>query len=156
MLTQTIGFIGAGQMARALGQGFQVAELIPGERIVAWDPVPEAGQAFTQVVRGSAIAASNAEVVKRADVVFLAVKPQSMPAVMNELAGKIDGKLVVSIAAGVTINRLCEGLKIGRVVRVMPNTPALVGHGASAYALGPGATPADGQLVGKLVGAVGR
>ena len=157
MLTQTIGFIGAGQMARALGQGFQVAELIPGERIVAWDPVAEAGQAFTQVVRGAALAASNAEVVRRADVIFLAVKPQSMPAVMNELAGKIGSeKLVVSIAAGITISRLCEGLKTGRVVRVMPNTPALVGHGASAYALGPGATAADGQLVGKLVGAVGR
>jgi pyrroline-5-carboxylate reductase len=157
MFTQTIGFIGAGQMARALGQGFQIAELLPGERIVAFDPVTEAGQGFVQVVKGAALAASNLDVVRRADVVFLAVKPQSMPAVMAELAGKVGReKLVVSIAAGVTLARLSDGLKTDRVVRVMPNTPALVGHGASAYALGRGATVADGQLVGQLVGAVGR
>ena len=80
-----------------------------------------------------------------------------MPAVMGELAGKIGAdKLVVSIAAGVTLAKLCEGLKTQRVIRVMPNTPALVGQGASAYALGPGATPDDGQLVGKLLAAVGK
>jgi pyrroline-5-carboxylate reductase len=157
MLTHTIGFIGAGQMARALAQGFQVAELVPGERIVAWDPVAEAGQGFVKSVQGAALVASNAEVVKRADVIFLAVKPQSMPAVMAELAGKVGKeKLVVSIAAGVTIGKLSDGLLTDRVIRVMPNTPALVGQGASAYALGGGATAADGQLVGKLVGAVGR
>jgi len=157
MLTQTIGFIGAGQMARALAQGFQVAELVPGERIFAWDPVADAGQGFVKLVRGAGLVASNAEVVRRADVIFLAVKPQSMPAVMAELAGKVGPeKLVVSIAAGITIGRLSEGLKTNRVIRVMPNTPALVGHGASAYALGSGATAADGELVGKLVGAVGR
>lgn len=157
MLTQTIGFIGAGQMARALAQGFQIAELAPGERIVAADPVAEAAQAFAKAVQGAALVATNAEVVKRADVIFLAVKPQSMPAVMSELAGKIGSeKLVVSIAAGITIGRLSEGLKTSRVIRVMPNTPALVGQGASAFALGSGATAADGQLIGKLVGAVGR
>jgi pyrroline-5-carboxylate reductase len=156
MLTQTIGFIGAGQMARALAQGFQVAELVPGERIVAFDPVAEAGQAFTQLVRGASLVASNAEVARRADVIFLAVKPQSMNAVLAELAGQVGGKLVVSIAAGITLAKLSEGLKSNRLVRVMPNTPALVGQGASAYALGGGATPADGQLVGKLIGAVGR
>jgi pyrroline-5-carboxylate reductase len=157
MLTETIGFIGAGQMARALAQGFQVAELVPGERIFAWDPVLDAGQVFVKLVRGAGLVASNSEVVRRADVIFLAVKPQNMSAVMAELAGKLGtDKLVVSIAAGITIARLSEGLKTDRVIRVMPNTPALVGHGASAYALGSGATPADGELVGKLVGAVGR
>ena len=55
-----------------------------------------------------------------------------------------------------TLSRLSEGLKTNRVVRVMPNTPALVGKGASAYALGPAATAADGQLVGQLMGSVGQ
>jgi len=157
MLTHTIGFIGAGQMARALAQGFAKAGLVPPERIIAWDPVAEAGPAFAKVVPGAALVASNADVVHRADVVFLAVKPQSMNAVFAELNGKVSpGKLVVSIAAGVTLARLRDGLKTDRVVRVMPNTPALIGEGAAGYALGPGASPADAELVGKLLDAVGR
>jgi pyrroline-5-carboxylate reductase len=156
MPTNTIGFIGAGQMARALAQGFVSAKLIPAERIVGWDPVPDAGQAFVKAV-GAVLAQSNSEVAQRADVIFLAVKPQSMNGVFGELAGKIGReKLVVSIAAGITLTRICEGLKTDRVVRVMPNTPALVGRGASAYALGAGATSADGELAGKLLGAVGK
>ena len=157
MLAQTIGFIGAGQMARALAQGFAAAGLVPGERIVACDPVAQAGEAFIAAIKGAALAPNNEEVIRRADAIFLAVKPQSMPAVMAELAGKIGPeKLVISIAAGVPIARLSGGLKTERVVRVMPNTPALVGHGASAYALGSGAIAADGQLVGQLMSAVGR
>src|SRR5262249_42034718 len=78
-------------------------------------------------------------------------------AVFTELAGKCGAeKLVVSIAAGVPISKLTAGLKTERVARVMPNTPALVGKGASAYALAAGPSPADGQVVGQLLGAVGK
>jgi pyrroline-5-carboxylate reductase len=156
MQSKTIGFIGAGQMARALGRGFTSSGLVSAVKIVACDPVPEAGKAFAAEVAGAKLAASNVDVARQADVVFLAVKPQSMAAVLGELAGKVGDKLVVSIAAGVTLARLCEGLKSQRVIRVMPNTPALVGQGASAYALGSGATADDGQLVGQLLGAVGK
>jgi pyrroline-5-carboxylate reductase len=157
MQTQSIGFIGAGQMARALAQGFQAAGLLPGEGIVACDPVSESGEGFVAAVPGAALVACNRDIVRRASAIFLAVKPQNMPAVMAELAGHVGPeKLVISIAAGVPIVRLREGLKTDRIVRVMPNTPALVGQGASAYALGPGATEADGQLVGQLLSAVGR
>jgi pyrroline-5-carboxylate reductase len=157
MLTQTIGFIGAGQMARALAQGFVAAGLVPGRQIVHCDPVQAAVKDFESSVKESRSAASNADVVGQANVIFLAVKPQNMPAVFTEIGGKVvPEKLVVSIAAGVTLARLCEGLKTNRVVRVMPNTPALVGKGASAYALGLAATAADGQLVGQLLEAVGQ
>lgn len=157
MLSQTIGFIGAGQMARALAQGFASAGLVAGRQIVACDPVAAAAEAFANSVPGAICAASNADVVRQADVVLLAVKPQSMAAVFNELSGKIGAdKLVISIAAGVTLAKLGEGLKTQRLVRVMPNTPALVGQGAAAYALGSGATAADGQLTGQLLQAVGR
>jgi pyrroline-5-carboxylate reductase len=157
MLKQTIGFIGAGQMAKALAAGFVAAKLVPGEQIVAFDPVAAAGQSFAAKVPGSSILADNAEVARRADVVFLAVKPQNMAAVLGQLAGDATrGKLLVSIAAGVTLAKLEAGLKTGRVVRVMPNTPALVGQGASAYALGSGATADDGKLVGQLLSAVGQ
>jgi pyrroline-5-carboxylate reductase len=157
MLTQTIGFIGAGQMARALAQGFVSAGLAAGRQIVYCDPVAKAGEDFGKNVGSARQAASNAELVKQADVIFLAVKPQNMPAVLAEVGGSVaSDKLVVSIAAGITLSKLCDGLKTNRVVRVMPNTPALIGQGASAYALGQGATAADGQLVGQLLAAVGR
>jgi len=157
MFTQTIGFIGAGQMARALAQGFIAAGLAAGRQIIHCDPVEAASQDFAQKVTGSGRAASNSDVVRQANIIFLAVKPQNMPAVFADAGGKIGPeKLVVSIAAGIPLARLCEGLKTNRVVRVMPNTPALIGKGASAYALGSGATAADGQLVGQLMGAVGQ
>src|SRR6476620_3628426 len=126
MLTQTIGFIGAGQMARALAQGFTTASLVPGRQIIHCDPVESANHEFGERVSGAVEAASNAEVVSRANVIFLAVKPQNMPAVFVEIGGRVGAeRLVVSIAAGVPLARLCEGLNTDRVVRVMPNTPAL-------------------------------
>jgi pyrroline-5-carboxylate reductase len=157
MLTQTIGFIGSGQMARALAQGFVSAGLTSGPQIVHCDPVEAAAAQFTQHVAGARQMPTNADLVAQSNVIFLAVKPQNMQAVLGEAAGKVTpDKLVVSVAAGVTLARLCEGLKTNRVVRVMPNTPALIGKGASAFALGPAATAADGLLVSQLLGAVGQ
>lgn len=157
MLTQTIGFIGAGQMARALARGFVGAGLLTASRIAYFDPVEQAGREFGLAVSGAAARRSNRDVAEAADVVFLAVKPQSMTAVFAELAGSLSpDKLIVSIAAGITVSRLIEGLKTERLVRVMPNTPALVGQGASGYALAPGATAADGELVKQLLSAVGQ
>jgi pyrroline-5-carboxylate reductase len=157
MLKQTIGFIGAGQMARALARGFTAAGLVEGRQITAFDPVADAAAAFAAEVKGATRAKSNAEVAERSQVIFLAVKPQSMPAVLSELASQVGGdKLVVSIAAGITLAKLCDGLKTQRIVRVMPNTPALVGQGASAYAVASGATAEDSQLVAQLLGAVGK
>lgn len=157
MLTQTIGFIGAGQMAKALAQGFVATGLVSATRIVACDPVAAARESFAAAVPGAGIAASNQQVMDQANVVFVAVKPQSMQTIFTELSGKCGPeKLVVSIAAGVPISKLTAGLKTERVARVMPNTPALVGKGASAYSLASGASPADGQLVGQLLGAVGQ
>jgi pyrroline-5-carboxylate reductase len=124
---------------------------------VACDPVPAAGESFLAKVPGAKLAPTNADVLRAADVIVLAVKPQSMAAVMNELAAQsAAGKLFVSIAAGVTLAKLEAGLKTGRVIRVMPNTPALVGQGASAYALGSTASADDGKLVGQLLAAVGQ
>ena len=154
MLKQTVGFIGAGQMARALGKGFVQAGLLAPQQIAAFDPVAEAIAQFTSDCRGATSAASNAAVAEQSDVLILAVKPQSMKGVIDELAGRVAGKLVVSIAAGIPIARLAD-LNTNRIIRVMPNTPCLVGQGASAYCLASGATAADGELVGKLLSAVG-
>src|SRR5437667_9859567 len=115
MITHTIGFIGSGQMARALAQGFVATGLVEGGRIVHCDPVEAAAHLFSEQVGGSRQAASNSDLVGEANIVFLAVKPQNMPAVFSEVGGKIaPEKLVISIAAGVTLPRLCEGLKASR------------------------------------------
>jgi len=156
MLKQRIGFIGAGQMATALGQGFVKAELVAGEKIVAGDPVAEARERFARAT-GGRTTADNLEAVAGADVLFLAVKPQQMAAVLEGLRGKVTAeKLVVSIAAGVRLGVLAEGLGDDvRLVRVMPNTPCLVGQGACGYCLGAKATAEDGRLVDELLGSVG-
>jgi pyrroline-5-carboxylate reductase len=156
MLSQRIGLIGAGQMATALGQGFVRAGLVPAENLLASDPVAEARRRFAQAT-GGRTTDKNVEAAQQADVLLLAVKPQQMGRVTAELKGKIgDQQLVVSIAAGVRLATLADGLGRGvRLVRVMPNTPCLVSRGACGYCLGEMATSEDGRLVKQLLEAVG-
>ncbi|MBI3839090.1 MAG: pyrroline-5-carboxylate reductase [Planctomycetia bacterium] len=157
MLQQTIGFVGAGQMARALASGFVKAGLIEGHKIVAADPVPAALEAMRHAVPGARGLNDNASVAKAADVLFLATKPQQIAtalAALRSVAG--PDKLVISIAAGVTLSTLSASLGEARLVRVMPNTPCLIGQSASGYCLGPRTTEADGQLVARLLSAVGH
>jgi len=158
MLEQRIGFIGAGQMATALGRGIIQAGLTAPENLLASDPVPEARERFAEAT-GARTTAENTQLAARADVIFLAVKPQQMAAVLAELRGESGrigaGQLVISIAAGIRLAVLAEGLPGEvRLVRVMPNTPCLVGQGACGYCLGQNATGEKDRLVGKLLGAV--
>lgn len=156
MLSQRLGFVGAGKMATALARGFVQAGLTSGDRLAAFDPARSALDEFAAASGGRA-AASNRDVAAAADVVFLAVKPQHAAAACGELQGAVAGKLVVSIVAGVSLRTLADALGAGvRLVRVMPNTPCLVGKGAAAYALGQSATQADAELVAQLLGATGR
>jgi pyrroline-5-carboxylate reductase len=156
MLKKRIGFIGAGNMALALGQGFIRAGLTTGANLQAADPSETARTKFAQATGGQ-VGDDNVAVAGKSDVLFLAVKPQYMAAVSAELAGKIPASaLVVSIAAGVRLARLTLWLGNDvRLVRVMPNTPCLIGEGACGYCLGQLATADDGELVGKLLEAVG-
>jgi len=142
-------------MARALAAGFVKAGLIDAKSIVAADPVPAAAESFEQAVPGARLLADNASVGREADVIVLATKPQQIVAALTPLANGAAGKLVISIAAGVKLHKLQGALPGARLVRVMPNTPCLVGQSASGYCLGAGATPADGELVKQLLSAVG-
>jgi len=143
-------------MARALARGLVHADLVPADRVLAFDPISAAGRQFSEDVAGAKLLPSNTAVVSAADVVVLAVKPQSLPAVVSQLAAvPKDDKLFISIVAGTPLKYLCDGLGTSRVVRVMPNTPCLVGSGAAGYALGVGASTQDGKLVGRLLAAVG-
>ncbi len=156
MLEQRIGFIGAGQMATALGQGLVKAELAGGQRLLAADVDAGAASRFAQTTGGS-VAETNLELVRRCDVVFLAVKPQQVAAVLAEIRpAATPERLFVSIAAGIPIARLAGALgSQARLVRVMPNTPCLIGRGACGFCLGQAATPADAELVERLLSAVG-
>jgi pyrroline-5-carboxylate reductase len=156
MIKKRIGFIGAGQMATALSEGFVRAGLVSTTELIASDPSPEARQRFAQATGAEAVD-DNVAVVRRADVLFLAVKPQQMVRVAAELKGRLGPDLlVISIAAGIRLSVLVQGFgEAVRLVRVMPNTPCLVGKGACAYCLSGTATPADGQIVQQLLSAVG-
>src|ERR1043166_4315757 len=152
----SIGFLGAGKMATALAKGFIRAGLVTPEQVIASDPAPAAAATFAKEV-GSKTTAFNPEVVKFADLLILAVKPDQVTGVLSEIREHFTEKhLLISIAAGVPLARLEAGLGAGvRLIRVMPNTPALVGASASAFAVAKSALPQDAELAQKLFNAVG-
>lgn len=157
MLSFKLGIIGSGQMATALARGWVEGGLIGATSISASDPNVGAREAFALAIPGSEVVDHNGTVAANAEVLLLAVKPQqmdeSLASVRNHIAGNC---LVLSIAAGVPVARLAAGLPDGqRIVRIMPNTPCLIGRGASAYCLGPHATSGDSELVRTLLSAVG-
>ena len=151
-----IGFLGAGKMATALAKGFVNAKLVTAKQLVAADPIDAARKHFTAET-GAKTVAANLAVAKAANVLILATKPDQVATALAEISGTFAKKhLLISIAAGVTLAKLENNLPAGaRVIRVMPNTPALVGAGASGFVLGKNATAADGELAKKLLSAVG-
>jgi pyrroline-5-carboxylate reductase len=152
----TIGFLGTGKMATALAKGLIRAEIVTPAQLIGSD-VSEAASATFAKETGAKTTSSNHEVAKAAEVLILAVKPDQVAGALADIHDHITDKhLLISIAAGITLARLEAALgKAARVIRVMPNTPALVGASATGFALGKSATGADGELAKKLFGAVG-
>jgi pyrroline-5-carboxylate reductase len=151
-----VGFLGAGRMATALARGWLAAGLVRPEDLRASDPAPAARQAFAAET-GCPAGPDNRPVAEASDLLLLAVKPQSMAGLLAEVRPLVRSQLVVSIAAGVTLRQLHEALGDRcRLVRVMPNTPCLVGASASAYSPSSTATADDAALVDRLLNAVGR
>ncbi len=152
-----IGFLGAGKMASALARGWIAAGLATVEETLASDPLPAAREAFASGLR-LRTTVDNLEVVRQSDLLVLAVKPQSMAALLQEIRPEVTADhLIVSIAAGITLHQLSEGLGPGsRLIRVMPNTPCLVSASASGYSPGESATREDADRVDKLLNAIGR
>ena len=155
-LKQTFGFLGAGRMASALAGGMVESGLIKGRQLIVSDVVQAALKSFTKST-GGRTAKSNAEVLRKADIIIIAVKPHQVIELLNELPDQITSKhLFISIAAGVSLAQLEEALgHKARVIRVMPNTPALVGEGASGFARGSNAKAADAKLAKQLLESVG-
>lgn len=154
--SDSIGFLGAGKMATALAQGLIAAGFAMKEQVFASDVSGAARDAFTATT-GAAAVADNHAIVSQCQTVVLAVKPQAIPTVLEGLKSAwTPDHLLISIVAGTPIKslwRLTESRC--RIVRVMPNTPCLVGAGASGYALGETATAADGEYVKQLLATVG-
>jgi pyrroline-5-carboxylate reductase len=153
-----IGIIGAGAMGGALAAGL-LASGSSADAIRAADPDSDRRRNLEES-RGIRCGADNREVVEQSDLVVLAVKPNRVAEVLRDLGGADDPGLVrplwVSIAAGVSLASLAEGLPPGaRLVRSMPNTPALVGEGATAFVANPEATDADRAAARLLFEAVG-
>lgn len=151
---KTIGFIGAGTMGQALIAGLR-AKGMSGRSILAVDP---STVRRAQVRRlGARATANSCAVACAGDVIVLAVKPQQMASVVSELAPCISRQqLVVSIAAGITMPWLQARLRGIPLVRVMPNLPATVGQGFSAFTLGRYATARHRAIAEALFGAVGE
>ena len=147
--------IGAGRMARAIAGGLVRSGLYRGEEIVALDVSEEAATAFGQATGATGVVAGYEAALAAAPTVLLAVKPQYAAAALADKRQALTGKLVISIMAGISLARLEELTGAARRVRVMPNTPALVGAGCSAYACAPATTAADRELVERVLGAVG-
>ncbi len=145
-------FLGAGKMATAIAGGMVKSGVFDAGNISACDISRDAADRFTAA---TGIKAGTEIDVSNADIVVLAVKPQVLDAALADVAGKLSGKLVISIVAGVTLERLQKFNSDCRFIRVMPNTPALAGCGASAFAAGKNAGQEDISTVEKILGSVG-
>jgi len=148
-----IGFIGAGNMAFALANALKKAKL---SRSIIVSDVRKERLELVKRDLGVKVSTDNKTVVKDADIIFLAVKPQVMDIVLEEIGEIVNDKLIISIAAGVKLSRLEEGLKGAKVVRVMPNTPCLVGEMAAGFAVGKNVGSKDIRIVEEILNSAGR
>ena len=155
--SRAIAMIGGGQMALALAEGFCRAGLLQPTDITVHDPVPAARERLAGRVPGIHFADNGAAAAAAARIVFLAVKPQQASAACREFAAALAADaVVVSIVAGLTLHNLAELAGTPRIIRVMPNTPCLVGRGVSVVCHTPEVPAGDLARVLELLAAVGR
>ena len=147
-----VGFIGAGKMGEALIRSMLGIEDLQ-ISLLASDVSAERRKLMSKLERVEATE-SNRRVADESDVVFVAVKPQNIDEVLDEI--RDTDRLVISIAAGIPLRRLEAKLTKARVIRVMPNTPCLVGEMAGGFALGTRATEADAEMLTTLLKNAGR
>jgi pyrroline-5-carboxylate reductase len=153
----TFGFIGAGVMARALAKGLVASGVVHASKLICSAPTPEEGQPFLDAFPGARWTSENFEVMVESDFTVLAVKPQVLPEALATLKEVSAGKLILSIAAGVSIEKLRGWLHpTARIVRAMPNMLMQIGEGASAYAGGPNVTDADLALAESVLASSGK
>lgn len=150
-----IYFIGGGKMASAIAGGLVNSRTFAAAQLGAFDPSPVAAANFSRITGIAVDSDSPRPGISQAQAVLVAVKPQQIETALLPHRDILQDKIILSIAAGVTISRLTELTGSKRVIRIMPNTPALVGSGAAAFAASAEALAADAELTQKILSAVG-
>ena len=148
-------FIGAGKMATALGKAIVTGGLLAKENIVAADILEAARTAFTNTT-GIRTVPDAAPEVASADFIILAVKPQVAASVVASLPKIGKDTLVLSICAGIPLAKLCGWFGSKKVIRVMPNTPLMVGQGASAFAVAEDVSAEEADFAKRLLSSAGK
>jgi len=157
MYDKELGLIGVGNMGTALLKGVLSSNTIDKEKTIIYDVREEVIKNRIQDFNVKAVS-SNTELVQQVKFIIIAVKPQNIDSVLEEIGPKLsEDQILISIAAGVTLDYIKKfiGKNIG-LVRVMPNTPALVGEGASAIAHNKNVTENDLKYVKKILNSVGK
>ena len=151
-LNCNIGFIGGGNMAQALIGGL-ISRGLPATRITVSDPLEKIRQSLQE--KDVCVTDDNAVAIKDADIVVLAVKPQVLAALLKSLHGQFSDKLIISIVAGAEIQTIADLTGTERIVRVMPNTPALVQTGAHGIFATDAVDAKDRELASQVLAATG-
>lgn len=152
VLNCNITFIGGGNMAQALIGGL-IARGVPATRITVSDPVEKIRELLAE--KDVHVTDDNAAAVRDADIVLFAVKPQVFASILAPLKGALDGKLVISIVAGAEIATIAKILETDRIVRVMPNTPALVQTGVHGLYANDSVDAQDRELASQVLASTG-
>ncbi len=156
-----IGFIGAGNMAEAVIKGLLSAEFLEPKSVWATDVRPERLDAIHSEYKIK-VTADNREVAKKCDILLLAVKPQNMKEVCHGIHDLVtDKKLIISVAAGVAISSIENFFQLGKkkkikVIRTMPNTPAVVQEGVTALSAGKHVKKSEMQVAHRIFEAIGK
>ena len=152
---KTVGIIGGGSMGGAIARGLVASGALAAERVLVADHEQEKRDGFAAL--GMRVFADGAVLApERPDVLVLAVKPQVLAGVLAAVAPHAEGRLVISIAAGVPLQTIEDALVGARVVRAMPNMPVQVRSGATAVAAGSRATVEDVEIACELFSALGE
>lgn len=151
---KTIAVLGAGAMGGSIARGLVASHTVDAAHVLACDPSQDRLDSLA-LLGIQTFASAQDMLAGSLDVLVVAVKPQVLPAVLEDVADKLEDRLVISIAAGVSLETLTELVPSARLVRALPNLPVQVLSGATALCLGDTATPQDGELAVALFSCLG-
>ena len=150
-----IAILGGGTMGEAIIRSILHKKLADRGDIIISD-VMKSRRDFLNNRYKVKVTGDNLATIESADVIILAIKPQDFPVMLGQLAGRLKSQLVISIAAGISLQAICSGLNYYRVVRAMPNTPAQVGKGMTAWTSAKDLSDKDREIAGSILSAMGE